>query len=73
MKHELGKARKSSKCATSKDERANKMKCATSEARGETTYQVPQRDGAQLDRSLPLNIKTTLTTMNLKVNAQLEM
>jgi hypothetical protein len=64
---------KKSKCTTSRDERVNKRKCATSEARGETTHQVPQRDGAQLDGNLPLNRETTLTTMNLNVNAQLEM
>jgi hypothetical protein len=34
---------------------------------------VPQRDSAQLDGSLPLKRKTTSTTMNLKVNAHLEM
>jgi hypothetical protein len=64
------------KCATQVDERANKRASAQLLKQGGNYKQVPQRDGAQLESSTPLNRYTTLKIMkleskvpNLKVNA----
>ena len=66
-KHITWKSWKGNKYETSKDEITPKEEVCNFWARGETTHQVPQGDGAQLDSSLLLNRKPLQPRMNLKV------